>query len=63
MSKPTNKENQVRKRRRWQAHLNAVAKSGLSRSEYCRQHNLFYHAMGYWHRAFSGEKANRRLYR
>jgi len=32
----------------WRAHINALAKSGLSRSEYCRRHTLSYHAMTYW---------------
>ena len=53
MTKATNTEEQTRNRRRWQAHLNAAEKSGLSRAEYCRRHNLSYHAMGYWYRKFS----------
>ena len=32
----------------WQAHLRALQKSGLTRAEYCRQHNLSYHALTYW---------------
>jgi hypothetical protein len=32
----------------WQAHIKAFATSGFSRSEYCRRHNLSYHAMTYW---------------
>jgi hypothetical protein len=32
----------------WLAHLKAWQKSGLSRAEYCRQHNLSYHAFNYW---------------
>lgn len=32
----------------WQAHVNALARSGYSRSEYCRRHNLSYHALTYW---------------
>ena len=35
-------------RRIWQAHINALAKSGFSRREYCRRHNLSYHALTYW---------------
>ena len=57
MAKPINKEGQIRNRRRWQAHLNAAEKSGLSRSEYCRRHNLSYHAMSYWHKKLSKEKS------
>lgn len=39
---------QVRDRRFWRAHIKALAQSGLSRSEYCRQHTLSYHAITYW---------------
>lgn len=35
-------------RRHWQAHVQTQQKSGLSRAEYCRQHNLSYHALTYW---------------
>jgi len=35
-------------RRFWQTHLKALATSGFSRSEYCRRHNLSYHALTYW---------------
>lgn len=51
-------DNQSGHRRRWQAHVNAAEKSGLSRAEYCRQHNLSYHAMIYWQRKLS--KSNNR---
>lgn len=47
------KDQQARNRRHWEAHLRAAAKSGLNRAEYCRQHNLSYHAMGYWHKRLS----------
>ena len=50
MTKRISGENQVRHRRRWQAHVNALAKSGLSRAEYCRRYNLSYHTMTYWQR-------------
>ena len=32
----------------WQAHVNALADSGLSRREYCRRHQLAYHSLTYW---------------
>jgi len=32
----------------WKAHIRAFSRSGLSRREYCRQHNLSYHAFYYW---------------
>mgnify|MGYP001810024427 FL=1 len=36
----------------WQAHVKALAESGFSRSEYCRRHNLSYHALTYWVRKY-----------
>ena len=47
------KEHQAKNRRHWEAHLRASATSGLSRAEYCRRHNLSYHAMSYWHKRLS----------
>ena len=32
----------------WQAHVRALGGSGLSRREYCRRHQLSYHALTYW---------------
>ena len=32
----------------WYSHIGAWQKSGLSRAEYCRQHNLSHHALRYW---------------
>lgn len=38
----------------WLAHVEAQQKSGLNRTEYCKQYNLSYHAMTYWtHKAHS----------
>lgn len=34
----------------WEAHINAQAKSGMTRAEYCRQQNLSYWAFDYWKR-------------
>ncbi len=34
----------------WQAHVKALADSGLSRREYCRRHHLAYNALTYWFR-------------
>jgi len=59
MTKRISGENQVRHRRRWQAHVNALAKSGLSRAEYCRQHNLSYHALTYWKQKLSRPSSNK----
>ena len=51
------KDHRASNRRHWEAHLKAAAKSGLSRAEYCRRHNLSYHAMGYWHKRLSRDKS------
>ncbi len=32
----------------WLAHVKAQKKSGLNRTEYCKQYRLSYHAMTYW---------------
>ena len=45
-----------RRRRQMSCHVNALAKSGLSRAEYCRQHNLSYHSMIYWQEKLSSIK-------
>jgi len=42
-----------RSRHHWEAHIIAQQKSGLSRAEYCRQHNLSYHAITYWQKKLS----------
>ena len=36
----------------WQAQVQALDGSGLSRREYCRRHRLSYHALTYWVRKF-----------
>ena len=33
----------------WKAHVKALQCSGLNRAEYCRRHNLSYHALTYWY--------------
>jgi hypothetical protein len=50
MTKRIREDHQARHQRRWQAHVTAAEKSGLSRAEYCRRYNLSYHAMTYWKR-------------
>lgn len=50
MSRQSNQVDQARKMRSWQAHITAQKQSGLSRAEYCRQHQLSYHAANYWNR-------------
>ena len=53
MTNRISENNQARHQRRWQAHVNAAEKSGLSRAEYCRRYNLSYHTMTYWQRKLS----------
>ena len=36
--------------RQWQAHVQSLERSGMSRAEYCRRHDLSYHALTYWQR-------------
>lgn len=44
-------------KRRWQAHLSAQARSGLSRAKYCRDHGISYDAMTYWQKKLVAEKS------
>ena len=48
MQKELSKKKQFPGKKIWRAHLQAWQKSGLSGMEYCRQHNLSYHAFNYW---------------
>lgn len=48
MKNQNDQEEQARAWRHRQAHVTALRKSGLSRSEYCRQHQLSYHRLAYW---------------
>ena len=54
MTEKSSRNKQACRRRHWQAHVKALKQSGLDRAEYCRQHNLSYHALAYWHRKLSG---------
>jgi hypothetical protein len=40
------------KHRNWREHINRWQDSGLSHSEYCRQHGLTYHQFLYWRKKF-----------
>lgn len=53
MNNTINKDKQDGRQRYWQAHIKALAKSGYSRAEYCRQNNLSFHAMAYWQKKIS----------
>ena len=48
MARQSKQKKQSRIQRHWQAHLTAQEQSGLSRAEYCRQHQLSYDASTYW---------------
>lgn len=51
METPKSRQEQSRiKKRKWQAHLHAWKKSGLSQVEYCRQHDLSSSKFCYWKR-------------
>jgi len=45
--------------RQWLAHVEAQKKSGLNRTEYCKQYNLSYHAMTYWTRKGHSSSGNK----
>ena len=53
MTRQSRQKRQSRVRRHWEAHLTAQKQSGLSRAEYCRQHQLSYYAATYWQRKLS----------
>lgn len=53
MAKQSRRADQLRRMRLWQARITAQKESGLSRAEYCRQHQLSYHAATYWNRRLS----------
>jgi len=43
------------KRRYWEQHIEGWRTSGLTRADYCRQHNLSYDRFIYWNRKFRKE--------
>ncbi len=53
MTRQSRQKRQSRVKRHWEAHLTAQKQSGLSRAEYCRQHQLSYDASTYWQRKLS----------
>ena len=53
-----NKQSQTSETKKWQAHLSAQAKSGLSRPEYCRRQQISYHAFAYWRKKLSKTAGN-----
>ena len=53
MTRHRSRASQRRNQRLWQAHVKALERSGLNRAEYCRRHELSYHALTYWQRKLS----------
>jgi len=53
MAKENNHNTRSHIMRCWQAHIAAQKQSGLSRAEYCRQHQLSYHTATYWSKRLS----------
>ena len=53
MTRQSRQKRQSRVKRHWEAHLTAQKQSGLSRAEYCRQHQLSYDASTYWNQKLS----------
>ena len=45
----------MERRKFWQSHIDAWARTGLSQAEYCRQNNLKTHRFTYWKRKFHRE--------
>lgn len=58
MTTENNKQKQTGETKKWQGHIAAQAKSGLSRPEYCRRQQISYHAFGYWRRKLSKTAGN-----
>ncbi len=48
MTATAQRDRPVNNRHQWLAHVEAQKKSGLNRTEYCKQYDLSYHAMTYW---------------
>ena len=55
MEKESTAAKRVAGRKFWSTHVRSWRKSGLSRAEYCRQHDLSYHALTYWHQRIDPE--------
>lgn len=43
-------------KQQWRAYVRALIQSGMNRAEYCRQHDLSYHALTYWQRKIEQDK-------
>ena len=46
------------KRSYWNQHIDSWKQTGLTQSEYCRQHNLKHHQLVYWKKRFLKTETN-----
>ena len=52
MDQSTRAEQLEQKRIYWKHHIDSWQETGLSQTEYCRQHNLKHHQLVYWKKRF-----------
>jgi len=52
MDQLSHAEQLEQKRTYWKQHIDSWQKTGLSQTEYCRQHNLKHHQLVYWKKRF-----------
>jgi hypothetical protein len=56
MASENSRQSEIEEKRRfWRQQIEGWRTSGLTRAEYCRQHNLSYDRFIYWKRKFSKE--------
>jgi hypothetical protein len=53
-------KNRTSRRPFWQKHLRAWSESGLTQTDYCRQHQLSAAAFGWWKRQLQGRPSRRK---
>ena len=52
MEQLSRSEQLEQKRTYWKQHIDSWQETGLSQTEYCRQHNLKHHQLVYWKKRF-----------
>lgn len=57
MAKPTGQKQIKHGREHWQAHIKAWQASGITRTVYCRQHNLNVGTFAYWRHRLKTDSA------
>lgn len=50
---------EIKTRNEWEKIVHSFKKSGLSATQWCKDHNLSYHAFMYWHYKMYGRVTNR----